>query len=219
MFSFMTVSRVDKILALIGRMVMTWNEAELVWFLIYTCLVHQLPRITAEAIFKRQTTGNAQRDLIIFIADTILQDHLDILEFLRTARTETNNLALERNDLVHGDYHYSIEEPFVTPPHEFGVAVGSGGDRTKYKNIFAGKKLDIELPPFIEDIRRLVTQLDQARHHLLWRIVPPPQRPQRLPESMPADLRAGLLRVRPELNPPETALIWKPIRPTARQRN
>src|SRR5215218_6595778 len=129
------IPRVERILALIGRLVMTWNEAELVWFLIYTGLVHQLPRSTAEAIFKRQATGNAQRDLIIAIAENVLHQtekaekvepdpKTALLEYLRTAKKETNNLALERNDLIHGDYHYSIEEPFVTPPHEFGVSVG-----------------------------------------------------------------------------------------------
>jgi hypothetical protein len=209
--------RVERILALIGRMVMTWNEAELVWYLIYTCMVHQLPREVADTIIKRHLS-NSQRDLTLALAEVVLREHPDIFTFLEKAKTETNNLALERNDIIHGDYRYSIDEPFVTPPHEFRVALRPGDDRNKKRNIFAGKNLDEELPPLIADIERLVTQLDQARHHLLWRIIPPAQRPQPLPESMPDDLRVGLLQSHPELKPPSSELTWRSIRPTARPR-
>lgn len=216
----MTASRVDQILALIGRMVMAWNEAELVWFLIYTCLVHQLPRPTAEAIIKRQPTGNAQRDLILTVAAVALEKCPEILAFLNRARTETNNLAIERNDIIHGDYNYRIEGPPVAiPPGAVSVAIGPGSYRTKYQNLFAGKALATELPALIADIERLTAQLDQARHHLIWEFLPKEQRPYGLPNTMPAEIHARILQTHPELKPPSSPLKWLPIRPTARQRS
>jgi hypothetical protein len=209
----MTTSRIDQILALIGRMIMAWNEAESVWFLIYTCLVHQLPRPTAEAIIKRQPTGNSQRDLILTIAAQALKQYPEILTFLNSARLETDNLAIERNDIIHGDYSYAFERP------DLGVRIGPGGYRTKYRNLFAGKALETELPLLIADIERLIKQLDQARHHLIWAIAPENQRPHGLSKTMPAEIRASILQTHPELEPSKTPLKWTPIRPTARQRN
>jgi hypothetical protein len=194
-------------------MIMAWNEAELVWFLIYTCLVHQLPRPTAEAIIKRQPTGNSQRDLILTIAAQVLKEHPGILAFLNSARTETDNLAIERNDIIHGDYNYAIERP------DLSVTIGSGGYRTKHRNLFAGKALRVELPLLIADIERLTKQLMNARHHLIWSIVPEGQRPYPPARTMPVEIRARILQTHPELEPPKTPLKWTPIRSTARQRN
>ena len=73
---------------------MTWNEVEDLWFLIYTGLVHQLPRPVAEAIFKRHSTGKAQRDLIMAIAAVVFtDDHTGMLQFLREGSKDTNELG------------------------------------------------------------------------------------------------------------------------------
>jgi len=194
-------------------MVVAWNEAETVWYLIYTGLVYQLPRPIADAIFKRHQTGNSQRELILAVAAIALKDHPDILGFLERAKVETNNIAQERNDIVHGDYHLEIEEPFSSPPDQFGIGMSPGGGKRKHTNLFAGKKLEYVLPPLIADIMKLTAQLDEVRHHLIWRFLP--NKPEPLPESMPAALRETLLQSHPELAPPRRELKWNPIRPTA----
>jgi hypothetical protein len=212
------LNKADLVLMLIGRMIMAWNSAETIWFLIYTCLVHELPRPVAEAIFKRNQTGNSQRDLILTIASVALSNHKDILSFLNSAKTETNNLAVERNDIVHGNYTYAHENiaAALSNPQDFILRMAPGGDKNKRPNLFSGKHLDQELPPFIADIEQLITQLMEARHHILWNYLPPGPHALPLPESMPEDMRARLLLSHPELEPPKTPLIWRPIRPIAR---
>lgn len=208
--------RINHILSLVGGLTMKWNEAELVWFLIYTGLVYQLPRDVAEAIFKRHATGNGQRELILSVARVALKGHPEILQFLDSARKETNNLAIERNDIIHGDYMHAAED-FRTPPELLEVRIAPGGSHTRRKNVFAGEVLDSAIPPLIDDIQKLINQLDHARRHLIWRFLPEAFHPQRLPESMPNDLKTGLLAAHPELAPPQSPLIWTPIRPIARQ--
>jgi hypothetical protein len=213
-------------LALVGKMVMAWNRLELTWFLIYTCLVYQLPRETAEAIFKRHTTGNGQRELIMTIARVALRPHPEILTFLESASKETNNIATERNDIIHGDYIFSWQDVFAflseyrTPNVNLArLEIGPGGERTKFRNIFAGEKdLDSALANLTADIESIDKQLDEARHHLVWTFLPPALRPQPLPDTMPADMRATLLQGHPEREPPKTTLKWTPVRPAARQR-
>jgi hypothetical protein len=212
----------DKQFALIGRMVMAWNEAEQVWFLIYTCLVYQLPRTTIEAIFKKNTTGSSQRDLVMAVAETALaaEEFGDILNFIRQAKKETNNLAMERNDIVHGDYHLSLETAPLTfsamATATFSVTLSSGSDWRKRPNIFAGKNLDEELPPLINDIKALVSQLDQIRQHLLWRYIPDSLRRPTISPNIPAEVRAAMIARDPTLTAPTGPLVWSPIRPNPR---
>jgi hypothetical protein len=210
--------RIEKTLSLIGRMCLEWNEAEVSWFLIYTILVHELPRPVAEAIFKRNTTGNGQRDLIIAIASVVLSNpqHTYILDYLVSAKNETNNLALERNDIVHGDYHYIVDTLDQPVGRGIGVRLGPGDDKARRANIFAGKDLEADLPELIRDISALGDQLNLARQHLLWSFLPADKRPHGIPESTPLDVRRMLLAASPSRAPPERPLIWSPIRPTAR---
>jgi hypothetical protein len=208
--------RIEKILSLVGRMCLEWNEVEVGWFLIYTILVHHLPRSVAEAIFKRNTTGYGQRDLIIAIADVALADskYASILRYLNAAKNETNNLALERNDIVHGDYHYVVDLD-LQPDEATVVQLGPGNDKARRANIFAGKDLETNLPPLIADIARLRRQIKEAGHHLIWSYLPADKRSEPI-DQLPPDMQQWLLATRPELTPPATALIWSPIRPIAR---
>ncbi len=187
---------------------MAWNEVETLWFLIYTGLVYQLPRPVAEAIFKRQATGHAQRQLIMAIAAAVFKDDTTgMLEFLKEGSKDTNELANERNDLIHGDYHYGADE------HGLGLYVAPGGDRSKGTNRFAGPEMHDALMPLIGDIERVSKQLEVARHHLIWNFPEGPPPP--LPASMPDDVRQMWLRAFPELQKPTIPLIWQRVRPTA----
>lgn len=56
-------------LELIGRISVSWNEIETVWYLIYTCLVHELPRNKADAIYWTFQTFASQRGFIIGLAE------------------------------------------------------------------------------------------------------------------------------------------------------
>jgi hypothetical protein len=214
----------DEPFVLIGRMVKAWNEAELVWFLIYTCLLHEVPRPVAEAIFKLNRMGAGQRDLIMAIAEVVLAppEHRPILDCLTQARRETGHLAAERNAIVHGDYHYTLEDEvdfaaLADPNLKWSIGLSSSTDWKKGANVFAGTNLDKELPTLLADIEQLVRQLDDIRHHLLWSYIPDEKRGPRLSENLPMHVRNMMLASQPELEPPTSALVWKPIRPIPRK--
>jgi hypothetical protein len=173
-------------------MVMEWNAVEVGWFLVYTILVHQLPRPIAEAIFKRNTTGNGQRDLIISVATAALAEekYANLLKFLVSAKNETNNLAIERNDIIHGDYHYSVrvldtEAEVEAEDESSTVQVGRGDDKARRANLFAGMDLEDALPPLIQDIHQLGNQLSTVRHHLIWSYLPADKRSQPVDPKLP----------------------------------
>ena len=65
-----------------------------------------------------------------------LDEHNPILQALKLAKTDANNMAQERNDIIHGDYHYSFDEgsPFVAladPNTQWSIALSSGSDWRK----------------------------------------------------------------------------------------
>jgi hypothetical protein len=206
------------ILQAIGHVAVIWNEAELVWFLIYIALTYQLPRPIAQAIFKRQTTGIAQRDLIASIAEAALDDerHKQALAYLNTAKTETNNLALERNAIVHGDYRLDFPKVFDANAEWRPILrVLPGDNRTRRSNVFSNQDLERVLPPLIQDIYALVRQLNDLRKYLICHFLPA-DHPSRWPASAAL---AGIPQEFLEPNAPVLPLIWAPIRPTARQQN
>jgi len=211
----------DRPFTLIGRMVVAWNETELVWFLIFTLLVHHLPRAVAEAIFKRSGTGGAQRELIEGVASESLAaaEFTLLLTAIKLAIADTNALAGERNAIVHADYahvlHGDVNLAQLSDPNtEFSIAISSGAAwRKKMANIFAGKTLETELPKLLKDIQQLISQLDQIRHHLYWRYLPERLRGPPVPAIMDANVRRIIMASDPLSVPPNYDLVWQRLRP------
>ena len=79
--------------------------------------------------------------------------------------------------------------------------------------MFAGVRLETELPKLLEDIQRLINQLDQIRHHLYWKYLPEELRGPPLPSVMDANLRGIILSSDPLAVPPDYELIWQRLRP------
>lgn len=140
------------------------------------------------------------------IAEVVFkEDQTGILNFLKDGNKDTNDLAEERNDLIHGDYQYGVDDGGA-----LGLYVSPGGDRAKRRNRFAGPELRHALTALIGDIEKVSKQLEIARHHLIWRNHGGP--PFQLPESVPADVRQSLLRGYPELEKPLENLKWSRVR-------
>jgi hypothetical protein len=201
---------------LIGRMVMKWNEAEQVWFLIYTCIAHDRTRTDQETAFRQFPISLQQREFTLRAATERLASpqHAAILTALRLAKEDSDRLAEARNAIVHASYSYTLDtdNPFLAmadPTMKLSVGI-SGSNWRKKANQFQGMNLTSELERLLRDIQQLVTQLDQIRQHLIWRYLP--EKPMELSENLPQELRAAMLRADPAFSPPSQPLVWNIIR-------
>jgi hypothetical protein len=158
---------VRNILEVVGRITVDWNDVDLLWYLIYTCFLHETPRNKVDTIIKQFQTGAAQRKFILALADVSLAGEHRIEIGRLYART--NELAADRNAVVHGDY--TID--FLNSPD--GLRIVPGGDRGK-PNRLSDKPLREELQRIHASIVELVRGLDGFRNWMVTEFLPPEQR-------------------------------------------
>lgn len=165
-------------LQLIGQICTTWNEIELLWYLIYTCLVHELPRDKAKAIYWMFQTFANQRALVMSLADSCFRPKHNKPHPLRRQLGQlhavTEELAGKRNAIVHGNY--ALEFPDGEPPIQgmrLRITPGSG----KIPNRFASKDLQAEALQLVNANCILERDLENYRRRLLAEFLPADKRP------------------------------------------
>jgi hypothetical protein len=166
-------SQIAKIYTLVGRIALSWNEVDLLWYLILTCLMEKTPREQVDAIFHIFPTGAAQRGLVMTIAGTLPEkDPLRVR--LGKLYAKTNDAAGNRNAAIHA---LVTEFPNIvvvgTSIQVTGVDVrvspGSHPNPEK-KNRLAGKSAEKELAKTITEIEALIQKLEALRNELAPKI-------------------------------------------------
>jgi len=106
--------KLDQIHTIVGRIATEFSEIEMLWYLIFTCLLGNTPREARDAIFNNLKSGAQQRQLILDIAAAVLDNNSDFYKSIKKLVEQTKILAGRRNDAVH-----SIIDifPAAIPPH------------------------------------------------------------------------------------------------------
>ena len=155
----MAISRVSKTLIDIGHSAFLWNRIQEAWFLIFTCLVKEIPRDTAEAIFKQFDSDRAQREMVMAVADVALNPKDE--KRLRMGRlcARTNDESGYRNSIMHAKFHLSASEEHMD------LRVGKDGG-SKRGNKFEFAELETELPSFVARLQALDRDLEELRRDM-----------------------------------------------------
>lgn len=193
--------KVKRILELVGLVSVSWNEIELLWYLIFTCILHEPSRDKIDAIFRQLQTGAIQRQFIAALTET-LPEKSPFRKRIGQLIARSHDLSGDRNAFIHGDYVLRIIEG------QTGLAIAPGGDRSRKPNKMAGKKIEDELVATIDKIHKLSDDLDEFRLILIQEFLPKgkrgrPYRPEIL-AAMPKHIRDRLPRdLRERIAPPE----------------
>lgn len=176
----MSSANESRVFELVGRVVAEWNEVESLWYLIYTCLLHEAPRDKIDVIFRQFLTGRAQRQFIMALADVTFE--AESQKRYRTALgklfARTNDLSTERNALIHGSYQQVIEDGGIHT-----IRIAPGGDMSR-RNKLGGKPLEAQLLTLLPKISAVVADLDRLRIILGRRFLPPGKRVPPSPKSL-----------------------------------
>jgi hypothetical protein len=165
----MPESRLNKIYALVGRIAISWNEVELLWYLILTCVMKKTPREQVDAIFHIFVTGAAQRAFIMTVVGTLPEkDPLRVR--IGQLHAKTNDAAGKRNAAIHA---LVTEFPNIVVSGtgiqvtsvDVRVAPGTNPNPDK-KNRLAGKHAETELEKTITEIDALILVLEELRSEL-----------------------------------------------------
>jgi hypothetical protein len=172
----------EKVFEVLGRITAAWGEAEILWELIFSCLLYETDRRKSDAILQQFQTFAAKRHLIIAVGQAAFSPRsFERLEIGRL-QASTNDVSGLRNAVVHAWY---VMDPLNA---KIGVRIAPGTGAKP--NRLAGKPLEVAMPDILRQIESLVEQLDAFRLHLerLW--LPPDKRgPDR---SFPPDTRAKI---------------------------
>lgn len=145
---------------LIGQIASSWSEVEGLWYLIFTGLMRETPRLQVDSIFFMFDSSASQRALIMGVADvTYPKTKRGTIHPLRRKLGQLNarscDLAGLRNASIHGRVMEAYEDhtmakltPRIAP-----------GDNAKRRNPLAGKELIAELQGISNDIASLVSDL------------------------------------------------------------
>ncbi|MCF8469330.1 MAG: hypothetical protein K9G30_00950 [Parvibaculum sp.] len=154
------------ILSLVGQATMNWNEIDQIWYLIFTCLMHETPRDKTDAIFSQFLTAKAQRELILTVAAHALKKHPRYKTRIGQLAAKTNDLSGIRNAIVHGAYRF---DPLNGPPY---VRISPKTVASKKANRLAGKDLEREITAHIVDVQSFIADLDEFRMELIEKYIP-----------------------------------------------
>ena len=174
----MTISQIDKVYSLVGRIALSWNKVDLLWYLIVTCLMKETPRQQIDAIFHIFQTGATQRGFIMTVAGTLPEDDAVRIR-LGQLNSQTNDAAGNRNAAIHAELIAAYPDRFLGG---VGVVVAPGPNPNPKKNRFAGKHLETELTKAVTEIETLIADLDAFRHDLAPKL------------TIRADILADMLR-------------------------
>lgn len=187
----MPTPEIRHVYELVGRITAQWNEAEVYWYLIFTCMLYSTPRPVIDAMWNHFLTGAAQRQFAIALADAVFREHPNLRADIGRLIALTNDAAGNRNAAVHAEY-------FVDLFYEgIGIRVAPGINRSK-PNRLAGRELDQTLRAVLVEIEALRHSLRVFRDQLLESFVPE----QLLP---PAPPRQELLEAFRQLGFPKSA--------------
>jgi hypothetical protein len=160
---------------MLGRIASEWSETELLWELIFTCVLHEAPRGKIDVILREFQTGAAQRQMIMAVADVAFTARSYEREEIGTLYAMTNEVRGWRNAAIHGWY---VFDPLNS---RIGLKVAPGS-RSR-PNRLTKEQLDEALPGVLKRIRELVERLNAFRIHLAQRWLPPDKR---VPRSIDA---------------------------------
>lgn len=86
---------------LIGQLTSKVSEIDTLWYLIFTCLMHQTPRAIADAIVNVHRTGEGQRQPILAVAAVVFPRGSAAIKFLGQLKQRTDEIASRRAAAVH----------------------------------------------------------------------------------------------------------------------
>lgn len=198
------IPRVKEVLELIGLITITWNSIESLWYLIFTCLLHETPRGKVDRIFKQFNSGALQRQMIMSLADvTFPEESSEFKKELKILRDKTNELSALRNDITHGVYFF---DPLNGVP---GLRIAPMGSMNRRANKLSevGTELVSELNTVFERLDTHEKELDDFRLILAQEYLPDRLKNRPLPketlDSMPLEVRNSLPRqLRERIAPP-----------------
>lgn len=159
----------------VGQITVCWNDIEQNWYLIYTILVHELPRNKADVMYRQFRTSAAQREFIQHIAGVAFDAETDLLKAIGKLKTRTDEIAGMRRDVAHADFGYEVDD-MEHPMQSVDLRVAPGS-RSLKPNRYAGKKLSNELVSVINAMRVHERELEDFRRRLLREHLPPEKRP------------------------------------------
>lgn len=196
--------QVKRVMERVGQVTTAWNEIDLLWYLIGTCLLHELPRDKTDQIYRQFATGKVRREFIMSVANIAFKPDSAFRKEIGRLNALTNDISGHRNAAVHGIYFF---DPLNGPP---GLRVAPSGDMNKRPNRLAekGKLIEQELTGIFEQISGLEDELNTFRIILIQEFLPlemriRPRSPKQI-ASMPPKVQAMLPReMRERVAPPE----------------
>ena len=109
----MLSKEIDRLYLLIGRVATEFSSIETIWYLIFTTLIHQIPRPAVDAIFHQIRTGHQQRQMIVAVADATLSKDSPALLSIKELAVKTRIVAERRNNALHSAVY--ITEAGIPP--------------------------------------------------------------------------------------------------------
>jgi hypothetical protein len=187
---------------MLGRIAAEWSEVELLWELIFTCALHEAPRLKIDVILQQFQTGAAQRQMIMAVAEVAFQARSYERQEIGTLYAMTNDARGWRNAAIHGWY---VFDPLNS---RIGLKIAPG-TRSR-PNRLAQEQLDEALPGVLKRIPELAERLNAFRIHLARHWLPPDKR---MPDlSMPPEMQRTLERELPALTQRlRAAKGWPPL--------
>jgi hypothetical protein len=155
----MAVTRLTATLRDIGHAAYLWNRIQEAWFLIFTCLLKDVPLSAAEAIFRQFDSDRAQRELVLAVADAMLDAKDPKRVRIGQLCAKTNDESGYRNSLLHAKFHLTVE------PNYMDLRVGKDGS-SKRLNKFEFAELKTELPNFLTRLKALDRDLEELRRDM-----------------------------------------------------
>jgi hypothetical protein len=141
-------AQLDRIHTIVGRIATEFSEVEMLWYLIFTCLLGNTPRAAVDAIFNNLKSGAQQRQLILDVAATVLDQKSELLASIKRHVEQTKILAGRRNEAVHSIIYIFAA---AIPPH---IAAGGSSKPSRLN----GEQLGPEIAEIYRAI--LFHQLD-----------------------------------------------------------
>jgi len=144
----MLKAQLDRIHTIVGRIATEFSEIEMLWYLVFTCLLGNTSRAAVDAIFNNLRSGAQQRQMILDVATAVLDNKSGFYQSIKKLAEETKMLAGRRNDAVHSIIH--IFQAAI-PPH-----IAAGG--TSKPSRLSAKQIGPEIAEIYRAI--LFHQLD-----------------------------------------------------------
>lgn len=154
---------------MIGRMTAAWNDVDLLWELIFTCILHEPPRATTDVLLQQFYTSATKRRMIMAVANVTFTKGSFERSEIEALSALTSDLGNKRNAASHGWY---ILDPLNS---RLGLRIAPGANPSK-PNQLAKEPLDEVLPRLLTQLDALCERLNKFRLHLAHNWLPPERR-------------------------------------------